>query len=59
MKNFLYQHWQRVIGGFMTVIVGLAIFAIWTIIDPNEASNYLRATADDFGRYRFRGHNER
>lgn len=58
MKNFLYKHLQRVIGAFIMLIGIFTIIGAYGFIEPNEATNYIRACADDFRRYRFRGHDE-
>lgn len=48
MKNFLYKHWQRVIGVFWAFILLNAITAITGYLDPELISNYYKSYKKDF-----------
>lgn len=43
MKNFLYKHAQRVIGGFLAIMMTLAAMSVLGIIDPEIVSNYFKS----------------
>lgn len=48
MKNFLYKHWQRVIGGFWAIILINAIVALSGYLDPELISDYYMSYKKDF-----------
>lgn len=43
MKNFLYKHVQRVIGGFLAIMMSLAVMSAIGIIDPEYVSDYFKS----------------
>lgn len=43
MKNFLYKHVQRVIGGFLAIMMTLAAMSVLGIIGPETVSNYFKS----------------
>lgn len=43
MKNFLYKHVQRVIGGFLAIMMVMAAMYAIGIIDPEYMSDYFKS----------------